>query len=371
MHKYTADIGISSCGSYQYSDLYSAIEKVIDQCGFDIGKVKGKKILLKPNMLEAVDPEKQVTTHPTFVKAVASILKKHGAQIFIGDSPGESFSMRIRETWEKTDMFSALESETEMAVLEDKVEYFPLGHQGVPITQYYYDCDLIVNLPKVKSHNLTAFTCGVKNILGLIPGKYKKLQHKRYPYLSDFCEFIADFTYQIKPQLTLVDGVYGLQGDGPGVNGTPKELDLILGSTDVFLLDIFLLELLGIPIEQSPIHSYAAAKYYPNWQTWLAQYGELIDQYRISGYICPFPDLGKNRLETDLLKNNPVYALRMKRPVIDDNKCTLCGHCISNCPVGALEHQNNQIILLEQACISCQCCCELCVNGAVKMSKRW
>ena len=89
------------------------------------------------------------------------------------------------------------------------------------------DADLVINLPKMKTHTLTRYTGAVKNLLGVLPGGRKREIHVRAPGVTEFSRALVDILELVRPQLNIMDGILGMEGNGPGTSGTPHAYNLL------------------------------------------------------------------------------------------------------------------------------------------------
>lgn len=239
-------ISVSKCDSYQRE----AVEKAVNDCLENLGGIskyvkKGDHVLIKPNILLAKEPEKAITTHPTVIGAIIKAVKQAGGVPFVGDSPG-GFAGNVGRHWKVTGIEKVCNQlNTEIlnfeasGVYERDVNGFKY-HIARPVL----DMDFVINVPKIKTHGLTTFTCAVKNMYGAIPGLTKVNYHEEAPGPSEFSNLVVDIYALTKPDMNIVDGIIGMDGSGPS-SGNPKDLNLILASTDGVAIDSYVCHILG------------------------------------------------------------------------------------------------------------------------------
>ena len=229
-------VAVLPCGSYDPELLDQHIAQAARDAGFP--DIAGKKILVKPNLLKAATPEEAVTTHPEFVAAVLRFLWNQGAaSIQVGDSPGHQNGRAVGKT-----------SGIYQAVMEAGalwVDFVPGEPRPAPearlvksfrLASALDDCDLVVNLPKLKTHRLATYTGAIKNLFGLLPGLAKSSMHLRFSDKIQFGSMLVDLGLSIKNSFHFLDGIIAMQGEGPG-NGEPFPLGLIFASSDPAALD--------------------------------------------------------------------------------------------------------------------------------------
>ncbi|MCX7715797.1 MAG: DUF362 domain-containing protein, partial [Endomicrobia bacterium] len=229
---------VSICRSYNWREIYTIVEQ-----HFEILKIyrklnNVKKILLKPNLLGPHLPEKAVTTHPEFLRAIIKLSKGYNKEVLVGDSASV---LNFEEVITTTGIKKVCKEENVELINLSKYptlefEFGKFGLKTLVISRIVHDVDFIINLPKLKTHSLTVFTCGVKNMYGLVPGMTKSIYHRYAPHPKDFLEIIyAVYNYK-PPDLTIVDGIMGMDGEGPS-SGDVKKFDLILTSTNAVSID--------------------------------------------------------------------------------------------------------------------------------------
>ncbi|MEA3505926.1 MAG: DUF362 domain-containing protein, partial [Elusimicrobiota bacterium] len=172
---------------------------------------KGKKVLLKPNMLQAHLPEEGVTTHPIVVEAAASVIIRRGGKCAIGDSPSGHGRENAEKSAEKSGFMEVCRR------LNIKFEFFdgaelrkikiPEGqvYKKIYLPESFFTYDFILNLPKLKTHSLTVFTLGVKNMMGVVPGLGKVDFHVKAAHPVNFASAICDLYSVVTPDFTIVD----------------------------------------------------------------------------------------------------------------------------------------------------------------------
>ncbi len=317
---------------------------------------KNEKVLLKVNLLSAKEPEKAVTTHPEFVRAVAKAVRKAGGEPYIGDSPAGTFSKR---SLTKAYRRSGLEN---MAGEEEIFLNYNTGAKKLditkgkrlhrsPICEYALNADKIIALPKLKTHSLQYMTLACKIMYGAVPGLTKAKYHAQFPRKVSFADIMLDILTILKPQLYIMDGILGMQGQGPG-SGDPVKMDLVLASTDCVAMDISVCKILGVEPIGIPVLKRAKVR---------GLWPEKID-YPIHGP----EDVSYKGFR---LPNTADYLLTGKKspkksPVIQGS-CIACGDCESICPKEAVKVKEQMAEVTYSKCIRCFCCHEVCPEDAI------
>ncbi|MFZ5518137.1 MAG: DUF362 domain-containing protein [Candidatus Zhuqueibacterota bacterium] len=329
----------------------------------------GTRVHIKPNLLTAKTPDKAATTHPTIVRSIVNILHSLGATVTIGDSPAGK-SRPIQEYWEKTGMAEIAEQTGATLIQFEKngVQQFDVNRRMYFIAKAVADADVVVNVSKMKTHNLTLFTGAIKNMFGSIPGFRKSEYHKQAHKARDFSRIIVDIFSAIRPQINIMDAVDIMEGAGPSA-GTVNHLGLILASTDAVALDAVAAHLMGF--EDGEIfttqYAYEAGLGEKNLEKITIQ-GESLQKY--SGRVFALPtNRYTNYVPSVVVK--VLGKLIWVRPRPDENKCQRCGACIAICPTRAMSSDSGFPIIDYKKCISCFCCDEACPHNAIEQRASW
>ena len=174
----THPVSIRAAIDYQPDNLLQHLRLLLEPLGGMQAFVKpGQKVLLKPNMLAGKPPEKAVTTHPEVVRGVIALVQESGGVVLVGDSPGMG---RPEQVARKCGIWSVIEETgVEFAPFSDSVNISTKSgtFQHLELAQDILDADVIINLPKLKTHQMMGMTCGVKNLFGAVVGMRKPRLH--------------------------------------------------------------------------------------------------------------------------------------------------------------------------------------------------
>lgn len=369
-------VAIVRADSYDDTVILNAVKECFELLKDDIPEMSGK-VLLKPNMIFPKPPEMAATTHPAVVKAVSEYLHSEMGltDITVGDSPGGVIN-NIERFWKAIGMkeaeanspFSLVSFETEK---KRKTEINVNGKKtDIFISGPVDSADYIINLPKLKNHSLTLFTGALKNIYGIIPGLLKATLHKTFQHPFDFAAFIIEINRLFRPTLHIMDGVIGMEGEGPS-SGTPRETGVIIASTDPAALDATAVKLIGIEPLDVPMLKYAADTGFGCVNISEMDYPGLSpDDINIKPYKRPNTAVF-TRIPRFLYRI--LYSFVKTRPYMTDS-CAKCMKCAKMCPVDAIElkdKDDHRVTIDYKKCISCFCCNEVCEYHAVELKASW
>lgn len=362
-------VSIVKCQSYGEEKVLEGLRKSIDLIGGIHSFVKpGDRVLLKPNLLYGKAPEKAVTTHPSIVKGMIQIVREAEGIPFIGDSPAVGSLNRAAE---KAGV-KKVANEMKCPLVEFSQPVFsPKGEskvfQQLEIDRKVLEADVVINLPKWKTHGFTLLTLGVKNLFGCVPGAKKALWHlKAGDHRTLFAQMLVDLYRAIRPSLTVLDGIVGMEGNGPG-SGDTIPLGLILASGDPLSLDQIVCDLLGISRRSLPTNRVALRQ--GMGKEWIKVVGESVDSARVPRFNLP-PLSSPDWSLPGFLKKATKNALT-SRPVVEEGLCDHCDQCIASCPPKALGRAGKGLLFDYGKCIRCFCCQEVCPSGAISIRPGW
>ena len=363
-------VGIERCGKYDRDEIYRALKTAAEAAGHP--DVAGKNVLLKPNILMDAVPEKAITTHPVFLEAVIRLVTEWGAsRILVGDSPGlqgPNFTARLSGLREialknNAEWVDFSKNKTEMEIPDGKIcRHFTL-------TKAVNDADVIISLPKLKTHQFMLFSGTIKNNFGLIPSVAKSTFHVKYASQEAFASMLVDLNLLVKPAYAFMDAVIGMEGPGPS-GGSPRQTGLVLASSNILALDIAACSIMGYPAEKIPTNKDAMDR-----QFWLKDFSEVEypllkpEEVRI-GDFKKVPFRKPRRRIIDILTFKFLRSAKENlQPRINHKLCVRCGDCAKICASGALyfsgQGNSKQIELDSNKCICCYCCHEICPEKAI------
>ncbi|MFX0186152.1 MAG: DUF362 domain-containing protein [Candidatus Hodarchaeota archaeon] len=315
-------------------------------------------VLIKPNILMGKPPERAVNTHPEIVKSVIQWVKQFNPlKIYVSDSSGGQKSGITRIAMQESGIQLVCEEEGvecipfEKTITEDYKVLEPLEMKEFTSSRLIRDADIIINIPKIKTHWQCILTCCIKNMFGTILLGNKAKTHGEFPDLDRFCAALVDIYSVSKPQLTVIDGFFCQEGNGP-TQGDVVKLDLILAGYDGVALDTAVCKIIGF--DPKKILYLAKAEEKGLGTTHLEDI-EFLGE-KIEDVSCEFKQPKKYRIFKPTVKFN--------------NNCKLCYECWTNCPAQAITRPilSKKIMTPKwnkKPCITCYCCVEICPNEAI------
>jgi uncharacterized protein (DUF362 family)/Pyruvate/2-oxoacid:ferredoxin oxidoreductase delta subunit len=363
-------VSIVQCKDYDRERIQDAVTKAVDLLGGMHAFIRpGDKVLIKPNMLKASPPDAAVTTHPEVVRAVIRMVIEAGGVPMVGDSPGFG---EMTDVARRSGILAVVEEEN--ASLVDFTDFVTLKGNGrfkhFEVTRCAAEADSIINLPKFKTHGMMILTGAVKNLFGCIPGKRKAQWHLNAGVdHSAFAQMLVELSVLLKPRLSIMDAVTGMEGNGPG-SGDPRHMGLILAGQDPVALDVVCGEIVGVSALYVPVTR--AARETGIGESELANIpllGKPVNEVKIKDFVLPqhmhtewpIPEWARRSLKEALTT----------RPVINHDVCIQCGICRDDCPRGAISDGDSGMTIDYRNCIRCFCCQEFCPKGAITVGKGW
>ena len=318
---------------------------------------KGEHVLLKTNLLIPSEPQKAVVTHPAILKALISEILDHGGVPFIGDSPSGQFTKRRLEKAYQKSGLTTLANEMGINLNYDttitKID-IPSGKKlkKTQICNFVLNADKIIAVPKLKTHSYMIMTLASKIMYGAVPGLTKAKYHSLFIRRTSFADMLLDVLSIRKPDLIVMDGIIGMQGEGPS-NGTPVELGVLIASEDAIAMDIAVCDILDIEPMQIPTLRQAKIRHL--WPSSIDYPLIHPDEIRYKGFLLP--SSAESFLSTSKNHQQPIPT----------EKCTACGQCVEICPKNAIQIKNHKAVVNYTKCISCYCCHEICPYNAITL----
>lgn len=335
----------------------------------------GDKVLLKVNLISPMASETAAVTHSEFVRALVRILRREGCVVWIGDSSGGAMLGKAPTdaAFERSGLAAVAREEGATILNFDRAGAVPVTPKsGIEPAMYLarpmFDADVVINLPKLKTHMMGMYTGAVKNVFGCIPGLKKAEYHRLAPDPAAFGEVLADIHEAGRFHLHIMDGILAMQGEGP-VAGEPYQANKVLFSRDPLALDLVAVKMIGLDPDALPILD--AAKRRGIGAAALSQVrlaGDFPTPPRLERFAVPFlikAGVLQGRRTAIFKLIVPFIDLMKKRPRIDREKCRHCNSCVDSCPVAAIDRSTKRIDY--SLCIECLCCHELCTYKAVDL----
>lgn len=284
-----SDVYIARAHSYT-DDLERILTDGLSALGLGPSRITGKSILLKPNLVEPSREAPQINTHPLLIRAAAEVFRRWGArQVLVAEGQGHC----------RDSEFVLEQSGLGQVLKEAHLEFIDLNHDDLwtvnnllrftpmkqlTLPQTLRGADLIVSMPKMKTHHWAGVTLSMKNLFGVMPGMVygwpkNVLHHAGIP------ESILDINAAVKPHLAIVDGIIAMEGDGP-IMGTPRHAGLLVMGTNLPAVDATTTRLMGLDPWKIPYLAAASGRLGPISPHHIAQRGEplagLVQKFSIS-----------------------------------------------------------------------------------------
>lgn len=346
-----------------YENVREAVHRAFDV--FPLA-LEGKRVLIKPNVLRVSGPNEGIVTHPAVLLAVVDRVEAQGpASIIVGDNPGLFNYGANEESFRRTGLMEASKGYYQN-IGDDSVpvDFNPEYMKTVSVSTAVLEADVVISLPKFKTHGLTVITGAIKNSYGILPGAQKARLHKAAGSPERFHELIVDVFRLRVPDLFILDAVVGMEGNGPA-SPDLRHIGLILASDNAVALDGVIARMMGC--EPGRLRFLRRAK-----EVGLGDYRD--GGLKIIGELKTLPDFKLPPLGGEAIINNEaiqqmIQGRTLLRPVADPERCTGCGTCVEHCAVSALSLGSDGLPVVDaDTCITCFCCQEMCPEKAITLN---
>jgi uncharacterized protein (DUF362 family) len=241
-------VALVKCSSYDTDELKKALFRSIDLLQAEERIFSCKNILIKPNCIEARYPDQYTTTHPAFLQGLIDVLRNFtDSNIIIGEGSGHErdTTLILRNTGLKRllrrNNIKFVDFNFDDVVLVDAPN--PLTFKKVALPRSIVDADIVISTPKLKTHHWVGVSLGMKNFFGVPPGSLYGCPKNRLHWAS-YPRVVADLVSIIRPELTFIDGIIGIEGNGP-LDGREKRVDIIISGNNVFSTDVTATRIMG------------------------------------------------------------------------------------------------------------------------------
>jgi uncharacterized protein (DUF362 family)/Pyruvate/2-oxoacid:ferredoxin oxidoreductase delta subunit len=373
-------VSIVSCPDYDPSHVEHALRQSLDLIGGLEKFIKaGQRVMIKVNALMETPADSAITTHPALVSAMVKEVKKLGAFPLVGDTPGNA-TADINKTLTTTGIKQVTEEaggEIINLLEAGSVEIAsPSNNQRAKtlrVCKSALEVDAIINLPKLKTHNYTLFTGAIKNMFGCVPGFHKAHYHMLAYRPADFSEILVDVFQLLKPNLNIMDGVFGMEGNGPA-GGQKRFLGILMASADGVALDAVASHLIGYKPLSIDTTRIAHKRTLGEAQLErIETVGIDLNKVKKNDWKHPPTLLLLSRFVPDWMHNliKPFTRMIRVNPAINQKLCTKCQICVNGCPTKTIHYQAGKVEIDLKNCIMCFCCHELCPYRAIRLQPSW
>jgi uncharacterized protein (DUF362 family)/Pyruvate/2-oxoacid:ferredoxin oxidoreductase delta subunit len=373
-------VALLKCEDYDSLVIGERMSEALNLMGLGPAIFEGKRVVIKPNLLSASVPEKSVVTHPEFFRAALRLVRGHGGTPVLCESPGGQPLARVM----KKAGYDRIAEEEGCEVADPKatdVLFYdgPCRYKRFEISSAVFDSDVILNLPKFKTHGLTYITGAVKNLFGLIYGLNKSKWHLKAPSKEEFSDFLLDYYSALlkgfeKPKvfIHLMDAVVCMEGEGPGAAGTPRKIGAILAGQDAVSVDAVATRLVGLRMKEALTVTLGEKRGIGTGDLERIELvGRSLNAFQVRGYV-PSKSSGRSPVSGWPLNTRLFKDLLVEKPVPSRARCTLCYQCKAICPGGAIGESAGESGIPSydyEKCIRCYCCMEICPEAAIGLKR--
>ena len=357
-----APVYLARCGSYRAEELEPLIERIFEELHVFDELKPGMTAVLKPNLIMRSKPEGAAITHPAFVAAVGRCVQKAGAKVLIAESPGGPYTPGIMKSHFKACGYTDMAESMGFSLYTDCVSKsvtLPNGKicRQLEVIEPFINADYIIDLAKLKTHSMVGFSGAVKNMFGAVPGLQKPELHCRFPKEEDFSQMIVDLCEFLHPNLSFLDGIWAMEGDGP-TGGSRRDLGAVIASKNPYAADFCATDLVGIDPQNIIMLRYGKEQ------------GLAPDEIELLGddpAAIKVTDFKRAKASsTDFVDMLPKFLQPLAKkiatpyPRIGKKGCVGCGKCAESCPQHTITVKDGKAEIDYKNCIHCFCCHEMC-----------
>ena len=368
---------LKKCESYDFILVKEKVNEIFLESNLLEKINENTNVFVKLNLVGPFDASLGITTHPIIVKAVLEILNTKTKNIIIGDNPATRDQVA---TMKKCGIYEVIK-EYDCKILEQTnfttiTNSNPFIYSEFEVSKQMIDADVLINLPKLKTHTLAYMTVAEKNFFGLIYGLNKSAWHVKANNPLHFGNAINDLygalleAYKGKTIFHLCDGILGLEGEGPSSAGDAKYANALIASYDAISLDRVACELVKLDQNKIYITNIGQERGYGEGDlSKINIIGNQLNDFQDISFKAPKDSLSHIGLK--FLKFKFLRNMILEHPTINKDKCIKCGECVKICPPKTMKIEKGQFPHLKNnQCIRCWCCAEVCPKNAIEKSKR-
>ena len=373
---------LKSCASYDDPELADKIREGFAQIDFDPNLFSGMRVGLKPNLLLPSKPDRAIITHPIFFKTIVQIIQENNGIPVLLENPAIHGLSTVLKKTPYGDLIQSLNIEvpdmtpTQLIPFDNAYRF-----KKIEISKAFFDVDMLINLPKLKTHGLTTITGALKNLFGAIPGLKKSRMHLKAPSRDDFSNFMMDLFGALshgfdppKPMLHIMDGILGMEGEGPGLSGTPRQIGVMIMGRDPLAVDWTVTQIVRISPDEVPtLKAGFDRPFCISAPDEIEIVGDNLEELQLPSF-----ESSKNSIFSNAARwpftSSLFKQLFVEKPVPNPEKCTLCYQCKQICPAKVISRAKDRAKIPTydyNDCIRCFCCMEICPEAAIQSQKGW
>jgi len=371
----TTTVALQKCSGYDFDTVYEAVQQLLELV--PPPDVRGKTVLLKPNILSPKKPECAVCTHPVVVGAVVKAFAGLGAsRVIVGESPAVGSSIAAAKA---TGMYEE--------VIHNGGEWADFGAaqinvdctQGKLVKSFMFaaqfaQADVVVSLAKLKTHQLMSYTGAMKNLFGLMVGLKKAQTHYRFPSKKEFGMFLVDLNIAAHATYSIMDAVVGMEGRGGPGNGDPVHLGFLAASDNIAALDWECSSIVGYnPHDIVYLEDALQRGIWFKSPEQIQTAGGAVEDVKPASFKIVKDAVPVLREMLPSWLDTAAKAVFSRHPVFTGKSCVHCGRCIEICPVHILsfaadkKNEKHVVVSDRSKCLHCYCCHEICPANAVSL----
>lgn len=361
---------------YTEASMDALVARIFAPYGGAAQLLKGKqRVLIKPNLVARKPLDTGTTTHPLMLKALCKALLVCGKEVTVAESHGGPYnSSTAKGQFSGCGITAALEGmDVKLYTLaESAVLSYPKGllAKSFEVIKPVTETDFIINLCKLKTHALTTYSGAAKNTFGAVSGMRKFELHARFTDINHFTRMLNDLHLALPVGLNIVDGILGMEGNGPTA-GTPKKYGFVAVGKNAFVTDLVCADLMGLKAAEVPQLKDAAERGLCPERAEFSLTNLDVEEY--DGLRCPdtvMPDSHSAGAVSWIARvqrmgGGRIIKLFRPKPKVKKSKCVGCGKCAEYCPVHTIEMKKGKPHIVRDKCIHCFCCQELCPISAI------
>lgn len=371
----TSPVVLRRCQDYDTAE--PVLQEVLEASGIARDLQGARRVLLKPNQVMGLPPERCRTTDPRFLAALTRVLQRRGIEVLVGDSAGLiGFTGPVMQA---TGVQEAMERLGAKVVSLDAGPFRLLPPSGRPpvalfVSEVLFRVDAVLSVPKLVTHPLMGLSLSLKNLMGILPGALKPSLHVFRPGSDDLAGALLDL-HRLSAEAgvrwagSLVDGIWALGGRGGAVPPSPRyDFGLVAGGRDLAAVDLACAVAAGFSPGELPLCRQAMR---------LGRGPASLEDLALDGpdpraWGPPLERPGEDWAERTTWSTRVYYFLRARlvRPVVDRSRCRGHQRCVAVCPVSAVSRQGDRTTI-GRDCVRCLACVEQCPEGAIGLRSPW